>query len=66
MPASTGESVLLEELYKRGIVLPEVAPSLRAGEGMLFAWHHEPIAPWQTEVGSPRCAAACAPMPTCA
>ena len=44
-----GESVLLEEIYKRGIVLPEVAPSLRAGDGMLFAWHHEPIAPWQTE-----------------
>ena len=45
----TGESILLEELYKRGIALPEVAPSLRAGDGMLFAWHHEPIAPWQTE-----------------
>ena len=44
-----GESVLLEEIYKRGIVLPEVAPSLRAGDGMLFAWHHESIAPWQTE-----------------
>ena len=44
-----GESVLLEEIYKRGSVLPEVAPSLRAGDGMLFAWHHEPIAPWQTE-----------------
>ena len=44
-----GESVLLEEIYKRGSVLPEVAPSLRAGEGMLFAWHHEPIAPWQDE-----------------
>ena len=44
-----GESVLLEEMYKRGSVLPEVAPSLRAGDGMLFAWHHEPIAPWQTE-----------------
>ena len=59
-----GESVLLEEIYKRGIVLPEVAPSLRAGDGMLFAWHHEPIAPWQTEAGWPRCAAACARMPT--
>src|SRR5262249_28131204 len=34
----TGESVLLEELYKRGIALPEVAPSLHAGDGMLFAW----------------------------
>ena len=44
-----GESVLLEELYKRGMALPEVGPSLHAGDGMLFAWHREPIAPWQTE-----------------
>ena len=45
----TGESVLLEELHKRGFALPEVGPSLHAGDGLLFAWHHEPIAPWQTE-----------------
>jgi phage terminase large subunit-like protein len=45
----SGESVLLEELHKRGMALPEVGPSLRAGCGMLFAWHTEPIAPWQTE-----------------
>jgi phage terminase large subunit-like protein len=44
-----GESVLLEEIYKRGMQLPEVAPSLHAGDGMLFAWHTQPIAPWQTE-----------------
>ena len=44
----TGESLLLEELYKRGMALPEVGPSLRAGYGMLFAWHTAPIAPWQT------------------
>ena len=44
-----GESLLLEELYKRGRALPEVAPSLRAGDGLLMAWHHEPIAPWQDE-----------------
>jgi phage terminase large subunit-like protein len=44
-----GDSKLLEALYKRGMALPEVGPSLRAGDGMLFAWHHEPIAPWQTE-----------------
>jgi phage terminase large subunit-like protein len=44
----SGESVLLEELYKRGLALPEVGPSLYAGDGMLFAWHTEPIAPWQT------------------
>jgi phage terminase large subunit-like protein len=43
------ESVLLEELYKRGLALPQVAPSLYAGDGLLMAWHHEPIAPWQDE-----------------
>ena len=45
----TGESVLLEEIYKRGMALPEVGPSLHAGDGMLCAWHREPISPWQTE-----------------
>jgi phage terminase large subunit-like protein len=45
----SGESVLLEELYQRGIEQPEIAPSLHAGAGMLMAWHHEPVAPWQTE-----------------
>ena len=45
----SGESELLEELYKRGMALPEIGPSLRAGDGMLMAWHHEPIAPWQTQ-----------------
>jgi phage terminase large subunit-like protein len=44
-----GESELLEELYKRGMKQPEVEPSLRAGEGLLMAWHHEPVAPWQTQ-----------------
>jgi phage terminase large subunit-like protein len=43
------ESVLLEELHKRGMAQPEVAPSLHAGDGILLAWHHDPIAPWQTE-----------------
>jgi phage terminase large subunit-like protein len=45
----SGESVLLEDIHKRGMALPEVGPSLRAGDGMLFAWHTEPIAPWQDE-----------------
>jgi phage terminase large subunit-like protein len=45
----SGESVLLEELYKRGAALPEIGPSLRAGDGMLFAWHTTPVAPWQDE-----------------
>ena len=35
----SGESVLLEDLHKRGMALPEVGPSFRAGDGMLFAWH---------------------------
>jgi phage terminase large subunit-like protein len=26
----------------------EIAPSLRRASGLLAAWHHEPIAPWQT------------------
>jgi phage terminase large subunit-like protein len=45
----SGESVLLEELQKRGQAQPEVAPSLHAGDGLLLAWHTKPIAPWQTE-----------------
>jgi phage terminase large subunit-like protein len=45
----SGESQLLEELYRRGMAQPEVAPCLHAGDGILLAWHHEPIAPWQTE-----------------
>jgi len=44
-----GESVLLEELYNRGVQQPEVAPSLYAGDGMLMFWSHEPIAPWQDD-----------------
>jgi phage terminase large subunit-like protein len=45
----SGESALLEEIHKRGMAQPEVAPNLHAGDGILLAWHHEPIAPWQTE-----------------
>jgi phage terminase large subunit-like protein len=44
-----GESVLLEELYKRGLKQPSVGDSLHAGDGLLMAWHHKPIAPWQTQ-----------------
>jgi hypothetical protein len=43
-----GESKLLEDLRKRGLEQPEVGRDLRAGGGMLMAWHHEPVAPWQT------------------
>jgi phage terminase large subunit-like protein len=43
-----GESILLEELYRRGLKQPQVGPNLYAGDGMLMFWTHEPIAPWQT------------------
>jgi phage terminase large subunit-like protein len=45
----SGESVLLEALYKRGIALPQLGPSLFGGDGLLMFWSHEPVAPWQTE-----------------
>jgi phage terminase large subunit-like protein len=44
----SSESELLEELYKRGLAGEEVEPSLYEQPGLLMAWHHEPIAPWQT------------------
>jgi Phage Terminase len=43
------ESVLLEELYKRGLAQPLVGADLHAGDGLLMFWSHTPIAPWQTE-----------------
>jgi len=42
------ESVLLEGLYRQGLAGEEIGPSLYRGEGLLMAWHHEPVAPWQT------------------
>lgn len=45
----SGESDLLEELYKRGLAQPQIGPNLYAGDGLLMFWSHEPIAPWQTE-----------------
>jgi Phage Terminase len=44
-----GESALLEGLYKRGLEQPQVGPDLHAGDGLLMAWHHTPVAPWQDE-----------------
>jgi phage terminase large subunit-like protein len=44
-----GESVLLEELHKRGLAQPQVGDALHAGDGLLMLWSHVPIAPWQTE-----------------
>jgi hypothetical protein len=43
------ESELLEELYKRGMAQPEIAPDLHAGDGILMFWTHRPVAPWQDE-----------------
>jgi phage terminase large subunit-like protein len=43
-----GESLLLEELYKRGLSCPQVGADLYAGGGLLMFWSHTPIAPWQT------------------
>jgi phage terminase large subunit-like protein len=45
----TGESLLLEELHKRGKALPQVGKDLYAGDGLLMFWSHEPIAPWQDQ-----------------
>ena len=43
-----GESMLLEELRKRGLQQPLVGPDLHAGGGLLMFWSHQTIAPWQT------------------
>jgi phage terminase large subunit-like protein len=43
----SGESLLLEELYKRGKALPQIGEDLYAGDGLLMFWSHRPIAPWQ-------------------
>ncbi len=43
-----GESVLLEDLYKRGKKGKRIAPGLFRAKRLIMAWHHVPIAPWQT------------------
>jgi hypothetical protein len=43
----SGESVLLEELHKRGLAQPKVGPDLYAGDGVLMFWTHEPVSPRQ-------------------
>ena len=45
----TGESVLLEELFKRGKQQPLIGEDLYGGDGLLMFWSHKPIAPWQDE-----------------
>jgi hypothetical protein len=44
----SGEASVLEQLYNRGMEQPLIGPDLRAGDGMLMFWSHQPIAPWQT------------------
>jgi phage terminase large subunit-like protein len=44
-----GESVLLHELYRRGLQQPLVGEDLYAGDGLLIFWSHKPVAPWQDE-----------------
>lgn len=44
-----GESLLLEELYKRGLAQPSIGTDLYAGDGLLCFWSHSVIAPWQTD-----------------
>ena len=41
------ESLLLEEIYKRGLEQPKIGTDLRAGDDLLMFWSHDPIAPWQ-------------------
>ncbi len=45
----SGESKLLESLYKLAIAGELVAPDLYESSGMLAFWTHQPPAPWQTE-----------------
>jgi phage terminase large subunit-like protein len=45
----SGESNLLEDLYKRGLAQPQIGTDLHAGDGILMFWTHSPIAPWQTD-----------------
>jgi phage terminase large subunit-like protein len=42
-----GESILLQDLYKRGLQQPQVGEALYAGDGLLMFWSHKPVAPWQ-------------------
>ncbi|UPT97263.1 phage terminase family protein [Bradyrhizobium barranii subsp. apii] len=45
----SGESLLLEELYKAGTAQPQIGADLYAGEGRLTFWTHKPVAPWQDD-----------------
>ncbi len=45
----SGESVLLEPLYKRGLELPLIGKDLYGGSGMLMFWTHNVVASWQDQ-----------------
>jgi Terminase large subunit, ATPase domain len=45
----SGESQLLEELYRRGLKQTCIGPDLYGGDGLLMLWSHTPVAPWQDE-----------------
>jgi phage terminase large subunit-like protein len=45
----TGESELLEGIYKRGLAGEEVAPALYVADDLVMFWSSEPVAPWQDE-----------------
>jgi phage terminase large subunit-like protein len=45
----SGQSVLLEELYRRGLQLPLIGEDLYGGDGLLMYWTHQPVASWQDE-----------------
>jgi phage terminase large subunit-like protein len=45
----TGESELLEALYRKGVAGTEVAPDLYESPGMLCYWTHTGPAPWQDD-----------------
>jgi hypothetical protein len=55
----SGESKLLEDLYRRGLKGTLIAPSLYEQTELLMAWHHEQIAPWCDERHVNRCANCC-------
>ena len=62
----SNESVLLEELHKRGTSQPLVGPSLHAGDGILCAWHHERSRLGRRCSGSSRCGDRSGPRSFCA
>ncbi len=43
-----GESTLLEALYHRGLKGKKLGNGLFRAKGLVMAWHHRPVAPWQT------------------